>query len=105
MTVIERHALPGGLNTYGVAEYKLRPPDSLREVAMIAELGVEFRFGVSIDTEGDLAALEQRIRRDFPWESGWDPCTSCASRGRMQRGMSSTRWSSSRDTRQPAISK
>ena len=44
VTVIERRALPGGLNTYGVAEYKLRAPDSLREVAMIRKLGVEFRF-------------------------------------------------------------
>ena len=59
VTVLERRALPGGLNTYGVAEYKLRPPDSLREVAMIAELGVEFRFGVSVDDEDDLAALEK----------------------------------------------
>src|SRR5258708_22645484 len=59
VTVIERRALPGGLNTYGVAEYKLRPPDSLREVDMIRELGVEFRFGVSLEHEGDLAALEE----------------------------------------------
>jgi glutamate synthase (NADPH/NADH) small chain len=58
VTVIERRPLPGGLNTYGVAEYKLRPPDSLREVALIAELGVEFRFGISIENESDLAALE-----------------------------------------------
>ena len=55
VTVLERRGLPGGLNTYGVAEYKLRAPDSLREVAMIAELGVEFRFGVSIEHEHDLA--------------------------------------------------
>jgi dihydropyrimidine dehydrogenase (NAD+) subunit PreT len=34
-TIIERRALPGGLNTYGVAEYKLRAADSLREVEMI----------------------------------------------------------------------
>src|SRR5580700_2289671 len=59
VTVLERRALPGGLNTYGVAEYKLRAPDSLREVAMIAELGVEFRFGVSIENEHDLGALER----------------------------------------------
>lgn len=59
VTVIERRPLPGGLNTYGVAEYKLRPPDSLREAAMIAELGVEFRFGISIEDERDLAALER----------------------------------------------
>jgi glutamate synthase (NADPH/NADH) small chain len=40
--VIDRRTLPGGLNTYGVAEYKLRAADSLREVAMIRGLGVEF---------------------------------------------------------------
>ena len=65
VTVMERRALPGGLNTYGVAEYKLRPPDSLREVAMIAELGVEFRFGVSIEDESDLAALERQYDAIF----------------------------------------
>lgn len=65
VTVIERRALPGGLNTYGVAEYKLRAPDSLREVAMIRELGVEFRFGVSIENEKDLAALEREYDAIF----------------------------------------
>jgi dihydropyrimidine dehydrogenase (NAD+) subunit PreT len=65
VTVIERRALPGGLNTYGVAEYKLRAPDSLREVAMIAGLGVEFRFGVSIENESDLAALEKEYDAIF----------------------------------------
>jgi glutamate synthase (NADPH/NADH) small chain len=65
VTVIERRPLPGGLNTYGVAEYKLRPPDSLHEVAMIAELGVEFRFGVSIEDESDLAALERQYDAIF----------------------------------------
>src|ERR1700733_5358453 len=59
VTILERRSLPGGLNTYGVAEYKLRTPDSLREVAMIRELGVEFRFGVAIENENDLAALEK----------------------------------------------
>jgi dihydropyrimidine dehydrogenase (NAD+) subunit PreT len=65
VTVIERRPLPGGLNTYGVAEYKLRAPDSLREVAMIGQLGVEFRFGVGIDHERDLAALEEEYDAIF----------------------------------------
>jgi dihydropyrimidine dehydrogenase (NAD+) subunit PreT len=65
VTVLERRPLPGGLNTYGVAEYKLRAPDSLREVAMIRELGVEFRFGVAIENENDLAALEQEYDAIF----------------------------------------
>jgi dihydropyrimidine dehydrogenase (NAD+) subunit PreT len=65
VTVVERRSLPGGLNTYGVAEYKLRPPDSLREVALIGALGVEFRFGVSIDHERDLTALESEYDAVF----------------------------------------
>jgi glutamate synthase (NADPH/NADH) small chain len=43
VTVFDNRPLPGGLNTYGVAEYKLRPSDSLREVALVQSLGVEFR--------------------------------------------------------------
>jgi glutamate synthase (NADPH/NADH) small chain len=57
-TIIERRELPGGLNTYGVAEYKLRAADSVREVEMIRELGVEFRFGVSIESASALESLE-----------------------------------------------
>src|SRR5271166_6515241 len=57
-TVIERRPLPGGLNTYGVAEYKLRAADSLREVDMIRRMGVEFRFGAAIDSAQALDALE-----------------------------------------------
>jgi hypothetical protein len=38
--------LPGGLNTYGVAEYKLRASDSLREAEMI-------RMNASFDLEGE----------------------------------------------------
>jgi glutamate synthase (NADPH/NADH) small chain len=65
VTVVERRNLPGGLNTYGVAEYKLRAPDSLREVMLIRDLGVEFRFGVSIEQECDLAALEREYDAVF----------------------------------------
>jgi glutamate synthase (NADPH/NADH) small chain len=60
-TIIERRPLPGGLNTYGVAEYKLRAADSVREVEMIRRLGVKFRFGVSIESAADLEALESEF--------------------------------------------
>jgi dihydropyrimidine dehydrogenase (NAD+) subunit PreT len=59
--VIERRALPGGLNTYGVAEYKLRAAESLREVEMIRRMGVEFRFGVDVNSAAALAELEQEF--------------------------------------------
>ena len=55
VTVFEARELAGGLNTYGVAEYKLRPADSLREVELVKSMGVEFRFGVRV---GDSVALE-----------------------------------------------
>ena len=59
VTVFESKPLPGGLNTYGVAEYKLRATDSLREIEMIRALGVDFRFGASIESESSLAQLEK----------------------------------------------
>ena len=42
VSVFDNRPLPGGLTTYGIAEYKLRPSDSLREVEMIRAMGVEF---------------------------------------------------------------
>lgn len=57
-TVFERRELPGGLNTYGVAEYKLRAADSVREVEMIRQLGVEFRCGVEVDSAAAIEKLE-----------------------------------------------
>jgi dihydropyrimidine dehydrogenase (NAD+) subunit PreT len=41
--------LPGGLNTYGIAEYKLPLVESLREIEMLSQLGVEFHFATMID--------------------------------------------------------
>jgi len=64
-TIIERRPLPGGLNTYGVAEYKLRAADSLREVELIRHLGVEFRFGVAIESAAALEALEAEFDSIF----------------------------------------
>jgi glutamate synthase (NADPH/NADH) small chain len=57
-TIVERRALPGGLNTYGVAEYKLRASESLKEIDLIRRMGVEFRFGAGIEGAEDLRALE-----------------------------------------------
>jgi len=61
VTVLERRALPGGLNTYGVAEYKLPAADSLREVELIRQSGVEFRLRTAIETTADLEALESEF--------------------------------------------
>ncbi len=41
--------LPGGLNTYGIAEYKLPLSESLREIDLLAQLGVEFHFNTMVN--------------------------------------------------------
>jgi dihydropyrimidine dehydrogenase (NAD+) subunit PreT len=64
VSVFDRKPLPGGLNTYGVAEYKLRPEDSLREIEMIRGLGVEFRLGREITAEA-LGKLEKEFDAIF----------------------------------------
>jgi dihydropyrimidine dehydrogenase (NAD+) subunit PreT len=48
-TIYDARSLPGGLNTYGVAEYKLPLVESLREIEMLSQLGVEFYFNTVVD--------------------------------------------------------
>ena len=64
VTVFDNRPLPGGLTTYGVAEYKLRPSDSLKEVELIQKLGVEFRKA-DVGTDITLEELEQSFSLVF----------------------------------------
>ena len=57
-TLYDARSLPGGLNTFGIAEYKLPLMESLREIEMLSQLGVEFRFEIIVDASM-LAQLEQ----------------------------------------------
>ena len=57
-TIYDARPLPGGLNSYGIAEYKLTLAASLREIDMVARLGVEFRFHTTVD-----AALLAQLER------------------------------------------
>jgi dihydropyrimidine dehydrogenase (NAD+) subunit PreT len=56
--------LPGGLNTYGVAEYKLPLMESLREIEMLSQLGVDFHFETLIDAV-KLTDLERKYDAVF----------------------------------------
>lgn len=62
VTVYERRPQGGGLNTYGIALYKMKPEVSLAEVELVRSLGVEFRYGVEIGR--DLSADELRAKHD-----------------------------------------
>ena len=55
--LFDARSLPGGLNTYGIAEYKLPLAESLREIDMLSQLGVTFHFNTFVDAQ-KLAELE-----------------------------------------------
>ncbi len=50
-TILEKRELPGGLNSTGVAPYKLHATDALREVEWVRSLGVEIKTGVEVGRE------------------------------------------------------
>ena len=55
--LFERHARPGGLNTTGVAPYKLEARSALAEVEFVRSLGLEIRTGVQIGRDVSPEAL------------------------------------------------
>src|SRR5579884_1700594 len=61
VTVFDTRPRAGGLNTYGVAEYKFRPADAEKEIDLVRSLGVEFRTGVQVGVDVALEALEQEF--------------------------------------------
>jgi dihydropyrimidine dehydrogenase (NAD+) subunit PreT len=65
VVVFERKPLPGGLNTYGIAYYKMKPEISLAEMAMVERLGVEFRCGIEVGRHISAARLEQEFDAVF----------------------------------------
>ncbi|HEV8508908.1 MAG TPA: FAD-dependent oxidoreductase, partial [Gemmatimonadales bacterium] len=57
VTVFESKPQPGGLNTYGIAEYKLKADVALAEVQDILDLGVELKTGVTVGSDIPLEKL------------------------------------------------
>jgi len=50
--------MPGGLDTYGMAEYKMRQAVSVEEARLAESLGVRFRLGTEVGRDVTLAELE-----------------------------------------------
>jgi glutamate synthase (NADPH/NADH) small chain len=57
VTIFEAKPKPGGLNTYGIAEYKLKPPTALAEAQMILDLGVTLKTGVLVGRDVTFESL------------------------------------------------
>jgi glutamate synthase (NADPH/NADH) small chain len=58
VVVFERKPNAGGLNTYGIAYYKMKPEISLGEVELVKSLGVEFRCGLEVGRDVTRADLD-----------------------------------------------
>jgi dihydropyrimidine dehydrogenase (NAD+) subunit PreT len=60
VTIYEQKLSPGGLNSHGMAEYKMTKAVALSEIELIEALGVKFELGVSVGKEIEIELLEER---------------------------------------------
>ncbi len=60
VTIYERKSLPGGLDTYGMAEYKMPQSVSVDEAKQVERLGVRFMMNTEIGHDISLDELEAK---------------------------------------------
>lgn len=65
VTVYEKKSLPGGLDTYGMAEYKMSQADSLAEVEAVRQVGVTFLVNTEI-VGGQQSAVSSQLEPPAP---------------------------------------
>jgi glutamate synthase (NADPH/NADH) small chain len=65
VTIFEKKPQAGGLNTYGIAYYKMPPRVSLDEVKLVESLGVQFKYGVEVGKDVQVADLEKQFDAIF----------------------------------------
>lgn len=65
VTIFDKNELAGGLNTYGIAAYKTRAADSLREVEFVRQLGVAIRQKTEVGRDVAFADLEKQFDAIF----------------------------------------
>lgn len=61
VTIYEKRELAGGLDTYGMAEYKMTQAHSLAEVKQVEQLGVEFKLNTEIGNLDELTAKHDAV--------------------------------------------
>ena len=65
VTIFDRNEFPGGLNTYGIAAYKARAADAIREADLVKQLGVKFRQKTEVGRDISFADLEKQFDAVF----------------------------------------
>jgi dihydropyrimidine dehydrogenase (NAD+) subunit PreT len=65
VVIFEKKPNAGGLNTYGIAYYKMKPQVSLEEVRIVQQLGVEIRCNVEVGTDITVSQIESEFDAIF----------------------------------------
>jgi glutamate synthase (NADPH/NADH) small chain len=60
VTIYDKKPLPGGLDTYGMAEYKMTQAVSVKEAEQVAALGVDFQLNTEIGRDVSFDELQQK---------------------------------------------
>ena len=86
VTIYDKHGLPGGLVTHGIAPYKQQIDPMLDEALRIAGLGVQLQLGVEVGRDVSIAQLQSRHDAIFIGV-GMGPDTSCGLPGEHLEGI------------------
>ena len=57
VTVYDKNDKPGGLNTYGIARYKMSAEEALKEVELVKHVGVKFKQSCTVGGDVPIDAL------------------------------------------------
>jgi dihydropyrimidine dehydrogenase (NAD+) subunit PreT len=63
--IYESNKIPGGLNTWGIAPYKMSKEDSLKEVELVKQFGVNIQTEVTIGKDLTIKELEDKYDAIF----------------------------------------
>ncbi len=67
VTIYDKNDKPGGLNTYGIARYKMCAEEALEEVKLVQHLGVKFKQECEVGKDVPVGQAGERPRCDFYW--------------------------------------
>ncbi len=63
--IFDSNPQPGGLDTYGIAAYKMRAAETLKEIDLVLGLGVEINSGVAVGKDISIPDLEREYDAVF----------------------------------------
>ena len=65
VTIFEKREKGGGLNTFGIAYYKMKPEVSLEEVELVESLGVKIKYSTEVGKDISVDELDKKFDAIF----------------------------------------